>query len=127
MGAGLQVSLGITFEQDMHAVDVGLAFTNMLGHRLSHLVSSWEDLDQPVKAGTYCYDITIPHIPFVPGMYSIIIWVKQQNGPTADRIEDALGFEITSAPIHTGHIPKFDTYCQPGETFMPSQWTMRSE
>jgi hypothetical protein len=125
MGSGIIVNLGITFFQNIHAVDVGLAFINLLGARLSHLVSSWENLNQPVKEGTYSYDITIPHLPFVPGSYSIIIWMKPQNGQTEDRIEDALGVEVTPTPIHNGSIPRFEKYCQPGETFIASEWTVR--
>ena len=124
MTQGLVIRLHIHFLKPVGAPEIGVAISNLLGQRATHLVSAWEGLLEPVDAGLYVYEITIPRLLLVPGPYALTLWAKTEgrmSGGSDDGIEGALNFEVTPAAID-GRVPYFDAYCQPGEVYMESQW-----
>jgi len=124
IGHGLKMRLKIHFFKPVRAPEIGVAISNLLGQRATHFVSSWEGLLEPVDEGRYVYEITVPRLLLVPGLYTLTVWVKKEgrmSGGSDDGIEGALNFEVAPAPIN-GRVPYFDAYCQPGEVYMESQW-----
>ena len=125
IGAGLIIRLHIHFFKPVRTPEVGVAILNLLGQRVCHIVSAWEGLSEPVDAGEYMYEITIPRLFLVPGLYTLTLWVKREGRrggwPQDDAIDAALNFQVTPAVIN-GRAPYFDVYCQPGEVYVDSQW-----
>ncbi len=125
MGQGLKIRLRIRFSRAVITPEIGVAITNLLGQRITHIVSAWEGLLQPVDVGEYLYEITIPRLMLVPGLYALILWVKRQGNrggwPHDDVIEGALNFQIVGRDID-GHAPYLEVYCQPGEIYVDSHW-----
>jgi lipopolysaccharide transport system ATP-binding protein len=126
MKQGLVIRLHIHFLKAVSTPEVGVAISNLLGQRTTHLVSAWEGLLEPVGEGRYIYEITIPRLLLIPGPYALTVWVKREgrvSGGSDDGIEGALTFEVAPTAIN-GRVPHFDAYCQPGEVYMESRWTV---
>lgn len=120
----LSLRARVRFSEPCRAPEVGFAISTVAGQRVSHLVSTWEWDPKPVEAGEYEFTATIESVPYVPGIYTITVWVKDQGRTTTDDgIEAAGAFEITPAPVEGRHI-NFDDYCRPGEVYLPSNWTL---
>jgi lipopolysaccharide transport system ATP-binding protein len=127
IGQGLVIRVHIHFFKPVRTPEVGVAILNLLGQRVSHIVSAWEGLFERVDVGEYMYEITIPRLFLVPGLYTLTLWVKREGRrggwPQDDAIEAALNFQVTPAVIN-GRAPYFDVYCQPGEVYIDSQWSV---
>lgn len=127
MGEGMGIQLVVSFLSPTRAPEVGLAISNMLGHRVTHMVSVWEGLTTPANEGDYVYQVEIPRLSLVPGLYTITVWLKNEgkavNG-SDDGIEGALNFEVTQPP-QKDNLPYFEAYCRPGEVYMENHWSVR--
>lgn len=124
-GEGCIVRLGVRFHQSARAPEIGFAISNNIGQRVAHIVSSWEGVDLDMEPGDYEFEISIPQMAFVPGLYNLTLWLRHEvAGKSEDNIEAPLHFEIIPRPVK-GRAIRFQRYCQPGEVYLPSGWTVR--
>jgi lipopolysaccharide transport system ATP-binding protein len=125
MGQCIIVRVQVRFSKYVEVPEVGIAVSNLMGQRLSHVVSTWEGFTASAEPGEYIYEVKLPNVNFIPGRYTLTVWVKREGQLTPgsdDGIESPVTFEITAADI-SGSLPAFDRYCQPGETYMKSYWS----
>lgn len=125
MGADVAFRIGVRFFDEVPAVELGLVIGTETGQLVTHLVSTWEAVEPSVQKGDYVYTVRIPRLLFVPGMYRVSPWVNRSGPgmPADDGVHGGLGFQVILADVN-GNAPYFDLYSQPGETYVPTQWTV---
>jgi len=125
MGESLTLQLNVQFFQAVVMPEIGFAISTSLGQRITRVVAAWEGFVPSVKMGMYCFRATLPQVLLVPGVYNITVWEKrldERGGAADDMVDDALRFEVMAAPIK-GRLVPFESYCQPGEVYIETQWT----
>jgi lipopolysaccharide transport system ATP-binding protein len=125
MGEGLMVRLVVSVFRRAW-IEVGLAISNMLAHRVTHMVSAWDGPTDEVDKGDYVYLVEIPSLSLVPGLYYLTIFVKRQGGinyGSDDGIERVLMFEVTHSSVGD-KLADFSAYCKPGEVYFENHWTV---
>ena len=123
MGASITIRLGVIFSSAFREPEVGVVISTISGQRIVRFVSVWEGLCNNVLPGEYHYDVKISTLPLVPGVYTLTPWIKQRRGESDDLVEGALKFTVGLSDVN-GYAPYFDLYCQPGEFYQQSVWSM---
>jgi lipopolysaccharide transport system ATP-binding protein len=91
------LTVGIDFVNEVRTPEIMICITTITGQRVTHISSPYTLFKEPIKAGVYYYKCSF-NANFVPGLYSLILSLKTQDGQTLsgsdDWIENALVFEI---------------------------------
>lgn len=114
IGAKLKVKVHFELPTPMNKVHLGLGFDNAYGQRVFTAHSMFQpDLAIGTRVGPQVYACEIPSLAFVPGEYSIKVWLDLRTGQE-DMIEDAAKITVLESDYYgTGLVPWNGTFVLP--------------
>jgi lipopolysaccharide transport system ATP-binding protein len=106
IGAKLKIKVHFELPTPVNKVHVGLGFDNAYGQRVFTANSIFQpELSIGTRVGAQVYACEIPSLGFVPGEYSIKVWLDLRTGQE-DTIEDAARITVLESDYYgTGIIP----------------------
>lgn len=114
----VKVSFGVL--ESNNRVEIGIAFQSSLGVKLGGFVSTWEGFEERFIKGEYTVSIEIPFLYFMPGKYSISIWIKEIGNFVDHQIVNCLAFTVYESD-NNGNKTYLEKYRNMGLT-LPSKW-----
>jgi lipopolysaccharide transport system ATP-binding protein len=126
MNEAFVAQIDLTCHRRMNNAEIGLKISSHFGTAIHYLTSTWEGLSVDLEPGNYTFEVRIPHVWLLPGVYLIGLWVLRDADPADEHIQEITQFTVIKGDV-TGHKTRMEQYAYSGcEVHAPSVWMLVS-
>jgi lipopolysaccharide transport system ATP-binding protein len=110
--------------QRMANAEIGLKISSHFGAAIHYLTSTWEGLLVDLEPGSYTFEVKVPHVWLLPGIYLVGLWVLRDGDASDEHIQEITQFTVIKGDV-TGHRTRVEQYAYSGcEVHTPSVWKL---
>lgn len=122
MNEPLVARIELECRRRMTGAEVGLKISSHFGAAIHYFTSSWEGLLVDLAPGRHVFEVRVPQVWLLPGIYVVGLWAARDGEGADEHIQDITELTVVKGDV-TGYRTRMEQYAYSGcEVYSPSRW-----